>query len=128
MILTYFTARSILEILSLTLNVFETIAAWDLKLGRCRQQMKSINVWAAPVAEWLRELFLITLSSHRCLVWVRAPLWPHVRQAKFCLRVYQVFFLGVLPFSPHLLIGSILFLIRDFIRNNRNVCFIGVEF
>ena len=32
-----------------------------------------------------------------CLVWVRAPLWPHVRQAKFCLRVCQVVFLGVLP-------------------------------
>ena len=30
---------------------------------------------------------------------------PHVRQAKFCLRVCQVVFLGVLPFSPHLLIG-----------------------
>ena len=44
-------------------------------------------------------------SSHRCvcLVWVRAPLWPHVRQAKFCLRVCQVVFLGVLPFSPHLI-------------------------
>ena len=38
-------------------------------------------------------------------VWVRAPLWPHVRQAKLCLRVCQVVFLGVLPLSPHLLIG-----------------------
>ena len=28
-------------------------------------------------------------------MWVRAPLWPHVRQAKFCLRVCQVVFLGV---------------------------------
>ena len=28
------------------------------------------------------------------LVWVRAPHWPHVRQAKFCLRVCQVVFLG----------------------------------
>ena len=44
-------------------------------------------------------------GSRLCLVWVRAPLWPHVRQAKFCLRVCQVVFLGVLPFSPHLLIG-----------------------
>ena len=46
-----------------------------------------------------------SIISPLCLVWVRAPLWPHVRQAKFCLRVCQVFFLGVLPFSPHLLIG-----------------------
>ena len=45
------------------------------------------------------------LFSPLCLVWVQAPLWPHVRQAKFCLRVCQVVFLGVLPFSPHLLIG-----------------------
>ena len=43
--------------------------------------------------------------SPLCLVWVRSPLWPHVRQAKFCLRVCQVFILGVLPFSPLLLIG-----------------------
>ena len=26
--------------------------------------------------------------------------WPHVRQTKFCLRVCQGVFLGVLPFSP----------------------------
>ena len=29
----------------------------------------------------------------------------YVRQGKFCLRVCQVVFLGVLPFSSHLLIG-----------------------
>ena len=46
-----------------------------------------------------------SIISPLCLVWVRAPLWAHVRQAKFCLRVCQVVFLGVLPFSPHLLIG-----------------------
>ena len=58
------------------------------------------------VAERLRALFLNhSIISPLCLVWVRAPLWPHVRQAKFCLQVYQVVFLGVLPFSPHLLIG-----------------------
>ena len=57
---------------------------------------------AAPVAERLRALSLNhSIISPLCLVWVRAPLWPHVRQAKFCLRVCQV----VLPFSPHLLIG-----------------------
>ena len=44
-------------------------------------------------------------ESPLCLVCVRPPLWPHVRQAKFCLPVCQVVFLGVLPFSPHLLIG-----------------------
>ena len=61
---------------------------------------------AAPVAERLRALFLNhSIISPLCLVWIRAPLWPHVRQAKFCLRVCQVVFLGVLPFSPHLLIG-----------------------
>ena len=61
---------------------------------------------AAPVAERLRELFLNHLIiSPLCLVWVRAPLWPHVGQAKFCLRVCQVFFLGVLKLKPHLLIG-----------------------
>ena len=33
------------------------------------------------------------------------PHSAHVRQAKFCLWVCQVVSLGVLPFSPHLLIG-----------------------
>ena len=53
------------------------------------------------------DLFALNHSiiSPLCLVWVRVPLWAHVRQAKFCLRVCQVVFLGVLPFSPHLLIG-----------------------
>ena len=61
---------------------------------------------AAPVAERLRALFLNhSIISPLCLVWVRALLWPQVRQAKFCLRVCQVVFLGDLPFSPHLLIG-----------------------
>ena len=58
------------------------------------------------VVERLRALFLNhPIISPLCLMWVRAPLWPHVRQAKFCLRVCQVVFLGVLPFSPHSLIG-----------------------
>ena len=61
---------------------------------------------AAPVAERLRALFLNhSIISPLCLVWVRALLWPQVRQAKFCLRVCQVVFLGDVPFSPHLLIG-----------------------
>ena len=56
---------------------------------------------AAPVAEQLRTLFLNhSIISLLCLVWVQAPHWPHVRQAKICLRVCQVVFLGVLPFSP----------------------------
>ena len=70
------------------------------------QQLCHLFNWAAPVAERLRALFLNhSIISPLCLVRVRAPLWPHVRQAKFCLRVCQVVFLGVLPFSPHLLIG-----------------------
>ena len=33
-----------------------------------------------PVAEWLRVLFLNHLIiSPLCLVWIRAPLWPHLR-------------------------------------------------
>ena len=43
-------------------------------------------------------------SSHRCFWCGFEPRSGHVRQAKFCLRVYQVGFLGV-PFLPHLLIG-----------------------
>ena len=55
----------------------------------------------ASVAERLRALFLNhSTISPLCLVWVRAPHWPHVRQAKFCLRVCHVVFLGVLLFSP----------------------------
>ena len=50
-------------------------------------------------------VFNHSIISPLCLVWIRAPLWPHMRQAKFCLRVCQVVFLGVLPFSSHLLIG-----------------------
>ena len=61
---------------------------------------------APPVAERLRALFLNhSIISPLWLVWVRALLWPQVRQAKFCLRVCRVVFLGDLPFSPHLLIG-----------------------
>ena len=39
---------------------------------------------AAPVAERLRALFFKhSIISPLCLMWVRAPFWPHVRQAKF---------------------------------------------
>ena len=56
------------------------------------------------MVERLRALFLNhSIISPLCLV-VPASRWPHVRQAKFCLRVYQVVFLGALPFSPQLLI------------------------
>ena len=57
----------------------------------------------APVAERLSlgALFLNHLIiSPLCLVWDRAPHWPHVRQTKFYLRVSQVVFHGVLSFSP----------------------------
>ena len=70
-----------------------------------QQYCYKINA-ATCVAERLRAPFLNhSFISPLCLVWVRAPLWPDVRQAKFCLRVYQEIFLGVLPFSPHILIG-----------------------
>ena len=73
-------------------------------LSACNMQSRNPKV--APVAERLRALSLNHSNiSPLCPVWVRAPHWPHVRQAKFCLRVCQVFFLGVLPFSPHLPIG-----------------------
>ena len=47
-----------------------------------------------------------SIISPLWLVWVRAPHGSQVRQVKFYLRVCQVVFPGVLPFSPHLLIGS----------------------
>ena len=59
---------------------------------------------AAPVAEWVRSLYFSALNhsiiSPLCLVQVRAPHWPHVRQDKFCLRVCQVVFLGYSRFAP----------------------------
>ena len=60
------------------------------------------------MAERLRAPFLNhSIISPLCLVWVRAPLRPHVRQAKFCLRVCKVVFLEVLPFSPLLLMARL---------------------
>ena len=63
---------------------------------------------AAPVAEWLRSLtsvLLIIRSSYRCGFAPRSGQNSHVGQAKFCLRVCQVFCPRVLRFSPHLPIG-----------------------
>ena len=63
------------------------------------------------MAEWLRWLIslspLTIRSSHRC-DWCgfEPPHGSQVGQVKFYLRVCQVVFPGVLPFSPHLLIGS----------------------
>ena len=58
-------------------------------LVSCKGTQPSLG---APVAKRLRALFLNhSLISPLCLVRVRAPLWPHVRQAKFRLRVCQVF-------------------------------------
>ena len=45
------------------------------------------------------------ISSLYLVPWVRGPHGIHVRQDKFCLRMCQVIFLEVLPFSPHLPIG-----------------------
>ena len=48
---------------------------------------------SGPRGQGLRTLFLNhSIISPLCLVWVRAPLSPYVRQAKFCLRVCQVVF------------------------------------
>ena len=47
-----------------------------------KQIMKIAIEVAAPVAERLRALFLNhSIISPLCLVWVRVPHWPHVRQA-----------------------------------------------
>ena len=56
------------------------------------------------MAEWVRSLYFSALNhsiiSPLCLVLVRAPHWPHVRQAKFCLQVCQVVFPGYSRFAP----------------------------
>ena len=60
--------------------------------------------WAASVAETVRSLYFSAFNhsiiSPLWLVKVRAPHWPHVRQAKFCLRVCQVVFPGYSRFPP----------------------------
>ena len=52
------------------------------------------------ILSFYQSVFLNKAISPLCLVWVRAPLWPLVRQAKFCLRVCNAVFLGVLRLSP----------------------------
>ena len=56
------------------------------------------------MAEWVRSLNFSALNhsiiSPPYLVKVRAPHWPHVRQAQFCLRVCQVVFPGYSRFAP----------------------------
>ena len=57
----------------------------------------------SPVTEWVRSLIptlLIIRSPPLWPLWVRAPHWSHVGQAKFCLRVCQVVFLGYYLFAP----------------------------
>ena len=57
-----------------------------------KYKFETDKIVAAPVVEQLRALFLDhSIISPLCPKWVRAPLWPYVRQAKFCLRVCQVF-------------------------------------
>ena len=51
--------------------------------------------------EWLRMLIFSALN--RCGF---KPNSGQVRQAKFCLRVFSVFFSGISRFSPHLTIDS----------------------
>ena len=56
------------------------------------------------MAKRLRALFLNhSIISPLCLLWVRAPLWPHVRQA-LLLAVSGVFSRGSSP-HLHVLIG-----------------------
>ena len=66
----------------------------------------NIFTLAAPVAVWVRSLYFSALNhsinSPLCLVKVRAPHWPHVRQAKFYLWVCQVVFPGYSRFAPHI--------------------------
>ena len=60
---------------------------------------------AAPMAKRLRALFLNhSIISPLCLLWVRAPLWPHVRQALLLAGVSGVFSRGSSP-HLHVLIG-----------------------
>ena len=66
---------------------------WGNYLLMKLQMMSTFVCLAAPVAERLRALFLNhSIISPLCLVWVRALLWLHMRQAKFCVRVCQFFF------------------------------------
>ena len=52
-------------------------------------------------AERLRVLFLnFSIISPLCLVWVQTLHWSHVRQAKSCLWVCQVFFFFFFRGSP----------------------------
>ena len=55
-----------------------------------------------PVAEWLGPLMVSARSLVISLLWVRALLGSHVRQAKFCLRVIRWFFSGISHFHPTL--------------------------
>ena len=70
-------------------------------LEECIKTIQSQNKLAATVAERLKAMFLnCSIISALCLVWVRAPLWPHVRQAKFYLRCVRWFFTGFSRFRP----------------------------
>ena len=54
-----------------------------------------------------RSYHLIISPLSQCPVWVRTPRGANLYQAKFYLRVFQVFFLEVFQFSPpHQLVGS----------------------
>ena len=55
------------------------------------------------MAEWLRMLIFSALNHSSSQPCGFKPSSGHVRQTKFCL---QVFFLGDLPFLPHLTIDS----------------------
>ena len=49
---------------------------------------------------------LMSRSNHLCVLYGFESRTSHLRQANFYLRLCQMFFPGLLPFSPHLLIGQ----------------------
>ena len=81
------------------------IVKTEIELSSFNPNNKDIFCGAAPVAERLRALFLNhSIISPLCLVRVRAPLWPRETSQVLLVGVSGGFS-GVLPFSPHLLIG-----------------------
>ena len=88
-----------------SVNIFEFLGINFLLLRSFLIECTGIlrtHIRRPPVAERLRALFLNhSIISPLCLVWVRALRLPHVRQAKSCLQVCQVVFLGGSPiFAP----------------------------
>ena len=88
-------------------NKTEKMLSCDMaNIRSCLYTQMLFSFMAAPVAERLRALFLNhSIISLPCLVWVRAPHWPRDMPSFACGCARYFFFLWVLPFLPHLLIG-----------------------